>query len=212
MTWKHRLLDRLPHKQIGKILFIASTFLLISLAISLTLLYSKNNIQGTWSSPYISQTLERNINQNLSDWTHDHQANDYITEISATINISNAQGHFMVTCKIDRKALAKKLAQGSNENQNISDWYQFVDQQLAKNVTSLNGTYDPQAAQLTIPLFQTHLDPLFHNMSITKVSAPKVTKHKFKKGDSFTYKVVDNGQQLVFSSKHHEHNIIFNKD
>ncbi|MGT2833624.1 hypothetical protein [Streptococcus halotolerans] len=212
MTRKNKRLSKFTHKQFRKKLFIASTFLFLSLAAIFILRYSKNNLQGTWSSPYISQLLEKKLNQNLSKWAQDEQVNDYITDISTTVTISNAQGRFIVTCELDREALAKKLSQQSSQHQSISDWYQLVDQTLAKNVASLDGTYNPQSAQLTIPLFQTDLDPLFHNMSITKVNTPKVTNDQFQKGDTLTYEVVDHGQQLVFKSKHHEHSIVFNKE
>ncbi|ESV54503.1 hypothetical protein SAG0136_04405 [Streptococcus agalactiae LMG 14747] len=79
-------------------------------------------------------------------------------------------------------------------------------------MTTLNGTYNPQQSQLTIPLFQTRLLPLFHNMSITEVNIPEVTTHGFKKGDILTYKVMKKGQELVFNAKRHEQEIIFNKE
>ncbi|MEQ9764438.1 hypothetical protein ABPS01_07165 [Streptococcus sp. ZJ151] len=212
MTRKNKRLNKFTHKQLKKKFFIASTFLFLSLASIFILRYSKNNLQGTWSSPYISQMLEKKLNQNLSKWAHDEQGNDYITDMSTVLTISNTQGRFTVTCELDRKALAKKLSQQSSQHQSINDWYQLVDQTIAKNVTSLDGTYNPQSAQLTIPIFQTHLDPLFHNMSITKVNTPKVTNNQFQKGDTLTYKVVDHGQQLVFNSKHHVQRIVFNKE
>ncbi|ESV54502.1 hypothetical protein SAG0136_04400 [Streptococcus agalactiae LMG 14747] len=44
---------------------------------------------------------------------HDQHTNDYISDISATMTVSNTQGLLMVTSEVDRKGLAKKLAQQS---------------------------------------------------------------------------------------------------
>lgn len=102
----HKTTDKDRSYHLGKGLFIATTFILISITIFLAFDYSRNNIKGTWSSQFISQKIKRTVNKSLAKWTQDKDNKDYITDISATLDLSNGKGHAAVTAIINRKKLA----------------------------------------------------------------------------------------------------------